>query len=252
MLSIIICGKDDRKFDDVQRVFQRLLPNVDHEIIGMKGVSSLTSGYNQGVRRAKFDKLIFCHDDIVILDRDFARKLLGRMEQYDILGIAGTNRLCDAKWPTSGPAHLFGHVIHVDKRPENIEYKIEIYNTAMRVFGGMQAMDGVFLATHRRVVERIPFDETTFDGFHMYDIDFTFRAYLAGMKLAVCADMTILHYSTGNFDQIWAEYRQRFNMKHRDRLAPKIGGKMDVSYNLVDSLSAARVYIENPLWEPLI
>jgi GT2 family glycosyltransferase len=259
MLSIIICSQDDQKFDNILKVYQRFLPRVEFEIIRLKDATSLTSGYNLGVRQAKYDRLIFCHDDIVILDRDFAGKLMRRLDQYDILGIAGTNRLCDGQWPRSGPAYIFGHVIHLvnEKEKKNkegneeFEYKIEIYNTAKRVFTGIQAMDGLFLATHRRVVERISFDEKTFDGFHMYDMDFTFRAYLAGLKLAVCADMSILHFSRGRSDENYWKYHALFNEKHRGNLAARSRGIMDVAYNIVGDLQAAEIFINNPLWEPL-
>jgi GT2 family glycosyltransferase len=248
MISIIICSKDDRKFRAVERVYQRVLPRIEYEIIRMKEVSSLTSGYNQGFRQAKYDKLIFCHDDIFILDRDFSGKLLRRLDEYDILGIAGTDRLCDGVWTQSGPTHIFGHVIHVDSNKQ--QFQIQMFNTIDRVFSGMQAMDGVFLATHRRVVDQIPFDEETFDGFHMYDLDFTFRAYLAGFRLAVCSDISVLHYSRGVFDKAYRQYRDRFNDKHRGSLAPKIVESYGTVFHRVDHLHKAKVFLENPFWEP--
>jgi GT2 family glycosyltransferase len=78
----------------------------------------------------------------------------------------------------------------------------------------MQGLDGLFMAAKRELLERVRFDEVTFDGFHCYDIDFSFSSHLAGFRLAVAADMPVLHASAGNFDQAWEHYAERFMVKH--------------------------------------
>lgn len=74
------------------------------------------------------------------------------------------------------------------------------------------------MATHRRVLESIRFDAETFDGFHCYDVDFSFRAHLDGFRLAVPADLPVLHASEGNFDNTWENYARHFTAKHRSHL----------------------------------
>ena len=71
---------------------------------------------------------------------------------------------------------------------------------------GIQALDGFFMATKRQVVGKVRFDEQTFDGFHLYDTDFTFAAHLAGYRVAVCKDILIAHRSGGNFGETYAGY----------------------------------------------
>jgi len=75
------------------------------------------------------------------------------------------------------------------------------------------ALDGVFIATHRRVWEALRFDEQCFDGFHLYDIDFTYRAHRAGFRLAVPLDLLLIHYSTGRYDIRWQAFNMRFLAK---------------------------------------
>ena len=62
-----------------------------------------------------------------------------------------------------------------------------------------QALDGFFFAVNRRVV-----NEIRFDGFHIFDTNFTFAAYLAGFELAVCNDILIAHQSRGNYCEKYA------------------------------------------------
>ena len=54
---------------------------------------------------------------------------------------------------------------------------MNIYGVDGAVSPGLQALDGMFFAARRDVLARCAFDEATFDGFHGYDIDFSFRAY---------------------------------------------------------------------------
>jgi len=76
----------------------------------------------------------------------------------------------------------------------------------------------VFLAARREVLERIRFDEDTFDGWHLYDLDFTFSAHLAGFRTAVCHDLCLIHNSFGDYADAWRIYVQRFEDKYRSRL----------------------------------
>src|SRR6185503_11081924 len=84
--------------------------------------------------------------------------------------------------------------------------------------GTVQALDGVFLAARREVLERIRFDEGTFDGWHLYDLDFSFSAHLAGFRIAVCQDICLIHDSLGTYRADWQRYVDRFEDKHRGRL----------------------------------
>ena len=72
----------------------------------------------------------------------------------------------------------------------------------------------------REAIEKIGWDEKTFGGFHFYDTDTTYRAYLAGYAQAVALDLLICHYSTGNFGEAWNKEAQKFLLKHAATLKP--------------------------------
>jgi hypothetical protein len=84
----------------------------------------------------------------------------------------------------------------------------------------LTALDGLFFAVRREVLDQLCFDEKTFDGFHLYDLDFTFSAYLANFRLRVANDIHILHGSGGRTDAAWQHYVQRFVVKHAKHLYP--------------------------------
>ena len=64
--------------------------------LGVESLSSFTGIRTNG------DILIFCHDDIELLTADFASKIVARLENFDLLGVAGSRWLRDAMWVSAG------------------------------------------------------------------------------------------------------------------------------------------------------
>lgn len=215
-VSIIICSVDPQRFDRVCANYRALLGAVPHEIIGIHDARSLCEGYNRGVRRASGEILVFSHDDIEIVTPDFAAKLLAHLARYDLVGVAGTARLTGGNWIDEGWPHLHGQIGSKISKPGSLI--VTVYQLHGAAAAEVQAIDGVFLAARREVLERMRFDEETFDGWHLYDLDFTFSAHLSGFRTAVCHDVCLIHNSFGDYGDDWRQYVQRFDDKHRDRL----------------------------------
>jgi GT2 family glycosyltransferase len=215
--SIVICSIDTRKFERVCANYRRLFAGRAVEIIGVHDARSLAEGYNRGIARARGRQLILSHDDIEILSGDFAERLERHLRDFDLFGIAGTTRLVAGKWADAGDPYVYMLVTSPD--PDKGGYATMMLGGGALVVPGIQALDGVFMAMRRDVATAIPFDADTFDHFHLYDLDFSFRAHLAGFSLAVCRDIVLIHDSTGTYDAAWQEQKRRFEAKHRDRLA---------------------------------
>ena len=81
----------------------------------------------------------------------------------------------------------------------------------------IQALDGLFMAMRREFWAENPFDEG-YDGFHLYDIDLSFRCYLAGHRIGVSNDILIEHRSLGHFDESWKRAAGRFAARFGDRM----------------------------------
>jgi hypothetical protein len=78
------------------------------------------------------------------------------------------------------------------------------------VCAGIRLVDGVFLAVRRHVWETHRFDEHRYDGFHLYDLDFSWRASGAGARLAVPLDLLLLHRSKGRYSADWRRHADAF------------------------------------------
>jgi GT2 family glycosyltransferase len=103
--------------------------------------------------------------------------------------------------------------------PGEESLQVSVYGLPRHSPSKVQALDGLFLAVNRSVLDSIRFDEGTFTGFHLYDLDFTYGAYLQGFRLGVCEDIAIIHASTGHFQSSsWQRYAASFLAKYRESL----------------------------------
>jgi glycosyltransferase involved in cell wall biosynthesis len=216
-ISVVMCSIDAAKFAAASASYERALAGVDHEIVGIHDARSLAEGYNRGIDRARGDIVVFSHDDVEILSPDLGDRLRKHLDDYDVVGIAGTTRLVGGGWYFAG--HPFDYMLLVTPHPETGKPTMLVGGGSPLVVAGVQALDGVFIAARGDVACELRFDAATFDDFHLYDLDFTFRAFLAGKRLAVCRDVVLVHHSQGSWDAKWDEQRQRFERKFAGRLA---------------------------------
>lgn len=226
-ISVIVCSITPEKLAQTRACYDALL-GPDYEFIAITDARSLCEGYNRGAAQSRGDVLIFSHDDITVLTPDFRARLSAHMRRYDVAGVVGTTLLTGASWIDSGPPHNVGMVIH-QPTPEH-DLRVDVYGVRGETAENVQALDGLFFAARRETVLALGFDETTFDGFHCYDSDFTFRAYLAGRRVAVCHDLTVIHRSHGRRDAAWSVYAARFIDKHRAALPALFVGENPARY----------------------
>jgi hypothetical protein len=197
------------------------------------------------VAAAKGELLVFSHDDIEILSPAFPQRLKAHLAKFDLIGLVGTSRLGNSRWVSAGPPYIFGQICHL--QPDN-SLSVDIYGTPRPAVGGIQGLDGVFLATHRKIFEKVGFDAVNFDGFHLYDLDFSFAAYRAGFRLAVVNDINLFHHSAGKFDHVWVNYAKRFEAKWKSSLTQFVFAQSHWSAVSVRSKQHAMEVMNPPYW----
>jgi len=210
--SFVICSIDPKKFAAVTRTIETRFAKHDYELIRINDADSLCDGYTRGLVRATGEAVVMCHDDIDLLVPDAADRLARHLTTYDLVGVAGTTRVTGPAVFWSGHPHIHGWMTH--RLPGEADYELAFSSLATPAVGGMQAIDGVLMACRRELTDRIDFDAATFDGFHLYDLDFSYRAHLAGHKLAVACDLGLVHASKGRFDRDWERQAGRFRAKY--------------------------------------
>jgi len=213
MISVIFCSIDQGKTDETVRQYSQMLGEEPHEIIVIQDARSLAEAYNRGIDQAKGDIIVLSHDDIEFLQPSmWLSKIKSHLSAYDFIGLAGTTKLIGPAWALAGPPNSFGQVAEINLEGE--PYRVLIFGAPLPVVPNIQAVDGLFMAFKKDVTNKVRFDEKNFDGFHCYDVDFSFSVHKAGFRLGVATDIPVLHASQGKFDGIWGMYAQRLCDKH--------------------------------------
>jgi hypothetical protein len=245
MISIIIDAPDPSGHERMVEMFRNLGKGIPHEVIGIDPGGKPATEFNRAAAASRYDRLLFCRDGVEILNEDFFERVIPRLDQFDVLGAVGTNRLSGPLWIGSPVPFVFGQ--NLIKREY---YTLYVYNAAYRVFPGMEALDGRLLAVNRRVVEHVPFDDRTFNGRHFFDIDFTFSARLAGRRLAACADWATLSRPTYDMDDPEIrEMADRFNRKNLPWLHSPPAGETHYAGIVLDNLDQAKVIMNPEHWK---
>lgn len=214
-ISFIICSIRPDKLSAIRARINHLFRDHAVEVIGLTDARSLSEAYNRGAAQATGRWLVFCHDDIALPQEEFADRLFAHLAAHDLVGMAGASKLVDGHWERAGWPYLHGQILHRPSDGQGWVY----YCAGLQapVMTGLTALDGVFLACRRDVWDAVKFDADTFDGFHLYDIDFSHRAARAGFRLAVPTDLLLVHDSKGRYDAVWQRYNERFLNKFPDQ-----------------------------------
>ena len=215
-ISIVVCSRRDARYAAMAASYGRALAGWPHEIVRIADAKSVAEGYTRGVSRATGEIVVFTHDDVEILAADFGERLVRRLGECGVLGIAGATRVTGPAWPFAGWPYLHGSVIY----PDGSGYRVTAYSRTVPVAHGIRVVDGVFLAMKREIAVSIGWDAETCDGFHGYDVDFTLRAAQAGLRLAVASDLGVVHRSYGRFDKRWEATARKLTAKH-----PELNGE---------------------------
>lgn len=214
-ISVVVCSIDPVRLSSLRADLEREFAGEDWELVHIDDARSLSDGYARGLARARGELVVLCHDDIGILSRRFAGRLRERLATHDLVGVAGSDRLTGPKWFWSGPPHTASWVC----QPQGAGWLLGLLGTRGPVIEGAQALDGLFLAGRRAALLQLGFDAHTFDGFHFYDLDLSWRAHRAGLRCAIALDLLLWHASGGNFAASWQHYARRFLQKFPE-LAP--------------------------------
>ncbi|HEX4522792.1 MAG TPA: glycosyltransferase [Casimicrobiaceae bacterium] len=220
--SLVVCSVDRARLDECVARYRAAFADEPFDLIVIDDARSLAEGYNRGIARARGANIVFSHDDAFPISSAFADRLAAHLEQVDVVGIAGATAALSGFWGYAGQPHTHGHVVAA--APEGTHVDLLVWGAAGRRVDGIRLLDGCMIAARRDVAAALGFDAQRFDGFHLYDADFSLRASAAGYAVSVVSDITVYHRSTGDFDADWHRYHQMFLAAHAarlDRVAPQ-------------------------------
>ena len=220
MITIVYCTRESNP-EHTEHLIKSSGLHKNAEVIEIiNNGESLTKCYNRGLKQAKNDIVVFCHDDISIETKQWGKKLkrlYDNNEEYGILGVAGSKFLPESGQWWAKRKKMYGRVKHTsDGKSWLSAYSPDINNDIEDVV----VVDGVFFSIHKGRIKK-DFDESV-EGFHFYDVDFCFQNYLEGVKVGVHTNLRVNHQSVGQTNEQWEENRKLFSEKYKDNLPVNI------------------------------
>lgn len=227
MISIIICSKDLYLYNKVQKSIEETIGTIVYEIIKIDNSVehlAITKAYNIGIYRAKYDYLLFIHEDILFHTLNWGMILLSIFRddsQIGLIGIAGT------KYKSQFPSAFW----HTEEEMLNINliqhYKNKIPDLLNKGFknGNIEkvvAIDGVFMGLRKST--GVKFNENI-KGFHCYDLGISIDTLENKCQIIVTNQILIEHFSIGNTNIEFVKGVIRFHDLYKNKLPKYISNK---------------------------
>ena len=157
------------------------------------------------------DVLVFIHDDIEFLRKNWGKELLrlfNEHEDYGIIGVAGSAQF-DERGAWWNYEKKFGQVLH---RHEGKSWLTAFSPLLEKDLQEVVVIDGLFMGVHRkRVAENFSRELLAFD---MYDIYFCLANFFAKKcKIGVTTNIRLAHNSIGELRESWHKNREFINEK---------------------------------------
>lgn len=196
MISIIVCSRgSDIPLDLKSSIAETI--GCDYELVVIDNAAnsfSIFQAYNEGVRRSKGELLCFCHDDVLFLSQDWGKRIASYFESRSdlgLLGVSGAHFLPSVPMYWSSSPFVSEHNLNNDHGLHEEFFHEDYFNDKDIV--EVVAVDGLCFFMRSALFERVRFDDSSYAGFHLYDMDICLQVISAGLKVMVCRDILIEH-----------------------------------------------------------
>lgn len=205
MISVIVSSHKEDDFSVFSQSLSETI-GVQYELIKIEnpGKFSMSKAYNLGAEKAKFDYLLFVHEDVTFVAQNWGHKLLKLYNSLPDLGMVGVAGAIKKSFLPTGWGTGTGEFdrIHLIQTMGDREVYQSTKKSTER-FEAVKVLDGVFICTKREIWSSLRFDESL-QGYHLYDIDFSLRASQV-WKVVISYEILLKHLSAGNYNSDWVE-----------------------------------------------
>jgi glycosyltransferase involved in cell wall biosynthesis len=220
MITVIYCTRESKPEHKEHLIKTSGLHKHIEVIEIINNGESLTKAYNRGLKQAKNDIVVFCHDDLTIETNQWGKKLTKMFEknpEFGIIGVAGSKNMPESGQWWANPKKMYGRVAHTHEGKTWLSaYSDDLGQTLEEVV----VCDGVWFALDKTRIKK-EFNENV-EGFHFYDVTFAFENYLEGVKVGVTTAIRINHQSIGMTNESWDKNRADFSEDYQAHLPADI------------------------------
>lgn len=217
MISIIVCSIKPHLLEQLSASIAKSI-GTEYEIVAhdnRRTNYSISKCYNLCAEKAHGEYLCFVHEDVLFNSNNWGKLLENKLKEptTGVIGFAGSTikTRSISGW---GMPHQYNRVSFNEALDDegNIYHK-HLLNPENLDFSPVITLDGFCMVMRADVWSKYHFDEATFDGFHLYDLDITTAVITAGYKNYVCNRIEVIHISKGSFNNQWFKYCLLYHKK---------------------------------------
>lgn len=203
VFSLIICSRNQDVSSELKQNLA-LTIGCEYELVVIDNSSnaySIFQAYNEGTCRAKGDLLCFMHEDVLFRTKGWGRIVESHFasdNQIGLLGFAGTHFLPDTPMYWYSSPFISQRNLNNDQGVVEEHFHEDWFGETNVI--EVVAVDGFCFFAKKNLFDRISFDEKTYKGFHLYDMDICMQVIQYGYKVCVCRDVLAEH--------TWSESKQ--------------------------------------------
>jgi len=190
---------------------------------------SASQAYNHVGIKANGDYLMFVHQDVLLLSRNWLREAEEWLSTQSRVGLAGVAGMIKPKFVNQidmftrhyllqklGKHYLWyqrygrGNVFHGSERKSALPWGGRFISDVAPV----QTVDELILIVPASVFESVKFDELVCDYWHLYGVDFSLTVSEKGYKVCVLP-CSVLHRSTGKISKFFLSNLGKLITKHK-------------------------------------
>ena len=135
------------------------------------------------------------HDDVRFCTKDWGsiiQNLFEADEKLGLIGFAGAHFLPDV--PTYWDESPFISEHDLTTRKGRTEECFSLEHFGEKPITEVSVIDGMCFFIRKSLFDHIVFDEATYKGFHLYDMDISMQVREVGYKVCVCKDVLVEHF----------------------------------------------------------
>ncbi len=251
MISIVVCSIHPEKLKNFQENVLETI-GVPCEFIvhdNRETAYSITHVYNFCAEKAKYEYICFSHEDVSFCTKNWGDSLINLLKQPDtgVVGFAGSSykSATYSGWESRKKFTRYnfvqyfknGNIKHCISNPQNLSASPVV------------VLDGMCLCMRTSVWREFYFDEDTFKGFHLYDLDISMSV---GQKYTnyVTNEILVTHFSEGSYTKEWVDDTVLFHKKwslclpayvHMPSKMESIINEIKISFRFIRMLMKRRI-----------